>query len=291
MHVLYSHGHYRQSDQSRVLNTWAAPKINGDEMSFWPDGYQACFNLSFDYDSNSALMWRAPLDIVAQSRGRFAPNVAIGRILDLLDKYEIKATFFTPGWTVDQFPESCEEIISKGHEMGAHGYLHERLAEISMESERGVFEKSMASFKKLGIKPEGFRAPYWLISDRTLDLIQELGFKYDSNFMDNDMPYMLKWRGEETNLVELPVEWLMDDWPHFDTNRMSTKQVWDIWKPEWDGIYELGRYFGLTCHPQCIGRISRLKMLEKLIIDAKEKGDVWFANCKEVADWTRKKMG
>jgi peptidoglycan/xylan/chitin deacetylase (PgdA/CDA1 family) len=260
-------------------------------MSFWPEGYRACFNLSFDYDSNSALMWRAPLDIVSQSRGRFAPNVAIGRILDLLDKYEIKATFFTPGWTVDQFPESCEEIISRGHEMGAHGYLHERLAEISMESERSVFEKSMASFKKLGIKPEGFRAPYWLISDRTLGLIQELGFRYDSNFMDNDMPYMLKWRGEETNLVELPVEWLMDDWPHFDTNRMSTKQVWDIWKPEWDGIYELGRYFGLTCHPQCIGRISRLNMLEKLLIDAKEKGDVWFANCKEVADWTRKKMG
>jgi peptidoglycan/xylan/chitin deacetylase (PgdA/CDA1 family) len=283
--------HYRPSDSTRVLYTWVVPKINGDKMSFWPEGYQACFNLSFDYDSNSALMWRAPLDIVAQSRGRFAPNVAIDRILDLLDKYEIKATFFTPGWTIDQFPESCEEIISRGHEMGAHGYLHERLAEISMESERSVFEKSMTSFKKLGIKPEGFRAPYWLISDRTLGLIQELGFRYDSNFMDNDMPYMLKWRGEETNLVELPVEWLMDDWPHFDTNRMSIKQVWDIWKPEWDGIYELGRYFGLTCHPQCIGRISRLNMLEKLLIDAKEKGDVWFANCKEVADWTRKKMG
>ena len=151
--------------------------------SFWPEGYQACFNLSFDYDSNSALIRRAPLDIVAQSRGKFAPNVAIPRILDLLEDLEIKATFFTPGWTIDQFPDSCMEIVSRGHEMGAHGYLHERLAEISMESERGVFAKAAASFEKIGVKPEGFRAPYWLISDRTLKLVQELGFKYDSNFM------------------------------------------------------------------------------------------------------------
>jgi peptidoglycan/xylan/chitin deacetylase (PgdA/CDA1 family) len=258
--------------------------------SFWPEGYQACFNLSFDYDSNSALVRRAPLDIVAQSRGKFAPNVAIDRILDLLDKHEIKTTFFTPGWTVDNFTSSCEEIVARGHEMGAHGYLHEKLGEISWESERGVFKKSLDSFDKIGVKPEGFRAPSWLISDRTIDLIQELGFKYDSNFMDSDMPYMLKWRGKDTGLVELPVEWLLDDWPHFEINRFSPKKVWDIWKPEWDGIYNLGRYFGLTCHPQCIGRISRLDMLEKLLTDAKNRGNVWFATCKEVADWTRIKL-
>ncbi|HUV54180.1 MAG TPA: DUF6282 family protein [Candidatus Krumholzibacteriaceae bacterium] len=154
-----------------------------------------------------------------------------------------------------------------------------------------VFEKSMASFEKLGVKPEGFRAPYWLISDRTLDLVLELGFRYDSNFMDDDMPYMLRWRGKDTGLAELPVEWLLDDWPHFETNRMTTKQVYDMWKPEFEGIHELGRYFGLTCHPQCIGRISRLKMLDKLLGEMKDKGDVWFPTCKELADWTRKKLG
>ena len=258
--------------------------------SFWPDGYTCCVNLSFDYDSNSAIVRRSPLDIVAHSRGRFAPNVAIPRILDLLDKHELKATFFTPGWTIDQFTESCEEIISRGNEMGAHGYLHERLAEISWESERSVFEKSMEAFEKIGVKPEGFRAPYWLISDRTLDLIQELKFRYDSNFMDNDLPYMLKWRGKDTGLVELPVDWLLDDWPHFETHRMNPEQVYNIWKPEFEGIHELGRYFGMTFHPQAIGRISRLKMLDRLISEMKEKGDVWFATCKEVADWTRKKF-
>ena len=152
-------------------------------MSFWPDGYRCCAQISFDYDSNSALMRRAPLDIVAQSRGRYAPNVAVPRILDLLDKHGIKATFFTPGWTVDQFTDSCMEIVSRGHEVAAHGYLHDRLAEETAESERGVFERSMAAFEKIGVKPEGFRAPYWLISERTLSLVEELGFRYDSNFM------------------------------------------------------------------------------------------------------------
>ena len=260
-------------------------------MGFWPEGYRCCVNLTFDYDSNSALMWRAPLDVVAQSRGRFAPNVAIPRILDLLDKHEIKATFFTPGWTVDRFTESVEEIVSRGHELAAHGYLHERLAEISMEAEEQAFQRGLAAFERVGVRPQGFRAPYWLISDRTLDLVIELGFRYDSNFMDDDMPYMLRWRGRDTGLAELPVEWLLDDWPHFETNRMTTKQVYDMWKPEFEGIHELGRYFGLTCHPQCIGRASRLKMLDKLLDEMETKGDVWFPTCKELADWTRKKLG
>jgi peptidoglycan/xylan/chitin deacetylase (PgdA/CDA1 family) len=235
-------------------------------------------------------MRRAPLDIVAQSRGRFAPNVAIPRILDLLDSLEIKATFFTPGWTVDQFTESVEEIVSRGHELAAHGYLHERLAEISLEAEEGVFQRGLAAFERVGVKPEGFRAPYWLISDRTIKLIQRLGFKYDSNFMDNDMPYMLVWRDEDTGLVELPVEWMLDDWPQLETHRRPPDVAYNVWKPEFDGIYELGRYFGLTCHPQAIGRISRLKILEKLLTEMKKKGDVWFATCKEVAEWSRAKL-
>ncbi len=259
-------------------------------MGFWPEGYRCCVNLSFDYDSNSALMWRAPLDIVAQSRGRFAPNVAIPRILDMLDRLEIKSTFFTPGWTVDQFTDSVEEIVSRGHELGAHGYLHERLAEISTEAEEQAFKRGLAAFERVGVRPEGFRAPYWLVSERTMGLVRRLGFRYDSNFMDNDMPYMLRLRGEDTGLVELPVEWLLDDWPQFDTERRAPDEVYRLWKPEFEGIHELGRYFGLTCHPQAIGRISRLKMLERLLEEMRAKGDVWFANCKEVADWTRKKL-
>jgi peptidoglycan/xylan/chitin deacetylase (PgdA/CDA1 family) len=260
-------------------------------MSFWPKGYKCCVNLSFDYDSDSATIWRTPLDIVNQSRGRFAPNVAIPRILEVLARHELKATFYTPGWTADKYPDSVESIIEHGHEVGAHGYTHERLAELSWELEESVFERSLVTLKKFGVKPEGFRAPYWLISDRTIERIKQFGFKYDSDFMDSDMPYMLEWRGKPTGLVELPVEWMLDDWPQFDTYRRSPEDAYKVWKAEFEGIYRLERYFGLTCHPQAIGRISRLDMLEMLITEMEQKGDVWFATGKEVADWTRKKLG
>ena len=257
---------------------------------FWPEGYKCCVNITFDYDCSSALMWKAPLDIIAQSRGRFAPRVAIPRILDMLDRQNLKVTFFTPGWTVDNYTSSVEDIISRGHELAAHGYMHERMSELSTEAEEQVFDMSLAAMEKVGVKPEGFRAPSWIIKERTIGLLRRYGFKYDSNFMDDDMPYMLKWRGEETGLVELPVEWMLDDWDQYETHRRAPKDAYRVWKPEFEGIYELGRYFGLTCHPQSSGRISRLKMLEKLIEEIKSKGDVWFATCKETADWVRKKL-
>ena len=259
-------------------------------MDFWPEGYSCAVFLSFDYDASSAVMWRLPLDVVAQSRGRFAPKVAIPRILKMLDRQEVTATFFTPGWTVDNYPESVENIISHGHELACHGYQHERITEISAEAEYAVFSRMMAAFERVGVKPEGYRAPYWLVSDRTIRHLRRLGFKYSSNFMDDDMPYILRYRGEDTGLVELPVEWMLDDWHQFEAERRAPDEVYRIWKPEFEGIHELGRYLCLTCHPQAIGRISRLKMLEKLMEEIKAKGDVWFATGREIADWTRKKL-
>lgn len=259
-------------------------------MSFWPEGYKCAVFLSFDYDASSAEMWRTPLDVVAQSRGRYAPKVAVPRILDLLDKLGIKTTFFTPGWTIDNHLESVEEIVSRGHEIGGHGYMHERMTEISNEAEESVFERMMRAMDRVGVKPLGYRAPYWLVTDRTVRHLMRLGFGYSSNFMDDDMPYMLRYRREETGLVELPVEWMLDDWPLFETERRGPEEVYRLWEPEFEGIHKLGRYFSLTCHPECIGRISRLTMLENLLRKMLDKGDVWFPTGKELAEWTRRKL-
>ena len=258
-----------------------------DMSDFWPEGYRCAIFLSFDYDSSSAEMWKTPHDLVAQSRGRFAPKVAIPRILDLLDRLGIKATFFTPGWTVDHYPDSVEEIISRGHEVAGHGYIHERMNELSAEGEEGVFNRMMEAFERIGVKPVGYRAPYWIVTTRTLNHLRRLGFKYSSNFMDDDMPYILD---EEHGIVELPVEWMLDDWPQFELQRKAPDEVYRLWKPELEGIYELGRYAALTCHPQCIGRISRLKMLEKLLREFLDRGDVWFPTGRELSDWVRRRL-
>jgi peptidoglycan/xylan/chitin deacetylase (PgdA/CDA1 family) len=259
-------------------------------MGFWPKGYKSCFFLSFDYDASSAETWKTPGDLSSLSKGRYAPQVAVPRILDLLDRLKIKSTFFTPGWTCDNHRDSVTEIISHGHEVAAHSYSHERMTELTAEKEADVWERSLAALKRVGVKPRGYRAPYWMFNERSLNHMKRLGFQYSSNMMDEDMPYMLKHNNVDTGLVELPVEWLLDDWPHFEMDRMSPDEVYRLWKPEWEGLHELGRYFGLTCHPECIGRVSRLKMLEKFISEAKCVGGVWFPTGKELADWVRKKQ-
>ena len=259
-------------------------------MGFWPKGYKSCFFLSFDYDASSAETWKTPDDLSSLSKGRYAPRVAIPRILDLLDRLEIKTTFFTPGWTCDNHPDSLADIVSHGHEVAAHSYAHEKMTELSADKEAEVWEKSMAALERVGVKPQGYRAPYWMFGERSINHMKRLGFRYSSNMMDEDMPYMLEHKGKSTGLVELPVEWLLDDWPHFEMDRMGPEEVYKLWKPEWEGLHGLGRCFGLTCHPECIGRVSRIKMLERIVSEAKEGGDVWFPTGKELADWTRKKL-
>ena len=137
-----------------------------DDESFWPSGNKSCFFLSFDYDSSSAEMWKTPNDIVSQSKGAYAHKVAVPRILEMLDELEIKTTFFVPGWTADNHPESVKEIIRRGHEIGAHSYMHERITEVSFEAEKSIFDRSMSSLAAVGAKPVGYRAPYWLDNNR-----------------------------------------------------------------------------------------------------------------------------
>jgi peptidoglycan/xylan/chitin deacetylase (PgdA/CDA1 family) len=254
---------------------------------FWPKGYRSAVFLSFDYDASSAEMWKTPHDLVAQIRGRYAPKVAIPRILDLLDRLELKTTFFIPGWTADHHPESVEEILSRGHEVAGHGYIHERMDELSAEGEEGVFNRMMEALECVGVKPIGYRAPYWIVTVKTLSHLRRLGFGYSSNFMDDDMPYILD---KEQGIVELPVEWMLDDWPQFELQRKAPDEVYRLWRPELEGIYELGRYAAITCHPQCIGRISRLKILEKLLRELLGKGDVWLPLGRELAEWTRRRL-
>ena len=259
-------------------------------MGFWPKGYKSCFFLSFDYDASSAETWKTPDDLSSLSKGRYAPRVAVPRILKLLDKLELKTTFFIPGWTCDNHPDSVRDIIAHGHEVGAHSYAHEKMTDLTAEKEAEVWEKGMAALERIGVKPEGYRAPYWMFGDRSIAHMKRLGFKYSSNMMDDDMPYMLDHKGKQTGFVELPVEWLLDDWPHFEMDRSNPETVYNLWKPEWEAIHGAGLYFGLCCHPECIGKLSRLNMLEKLLTEAKNTGDVWFPTGKELADWTRKKL-
>ncbi len=237
--------------------------------------------LTFDFDADSAEQRRSPDKPVKLSKGQFGPRVGISRVLRLLAKYRINSTFFIPGWTADTYTDAVQRIIKAGHEVAAHGYLHENLSELGEDEERRVFKRMIGALRKqTGAKPIGFRAPHWEFSGKTLQFITDFGFKYDSSLMSDEKPYLLNVNG--IKILELPVEWFLDDWPLFEIERRSPQDVFDIWRSEFDAIGEEGvPYFMLTMHPQCIGRASRTGMLEDLINHMKRR-KVRFVTCRDL---------
>jgi peptidoglycan/xylan/chitin deacetylase (PgdA/CDA1 family) len=246
--------------------------------------------LTFDLDADSAVRGaysEVPDEPVARSKGRFGPKVGLPRILNLLDMYSIKSTFFVPGWTAETYPESVKEIVRRGHEVGVHGYKHENLAELnSQEHEIEIFRKSIDRLQPLiGRRPVGFRAPDWEFSPNTMENLIKFDFKYDSSLMDDERPYVMKHQGKSIGLVELPVSWLMDDWGIFEQHRRPPNEAFSSWIQEFNSLYaDKVPYMNLTMHPQTIGRASRTAMLETLIRAMKRRRGVVFSRCIDLAN-------
>jgi peptidoglycan/xylan/chitin deacetylase (PgdA/CDA1 family) len=248
--------------------------------------------LTFDVDADSSVRGaysKQPDEPVACSKGRFGPNVGLPRILDLLDKYAIKSTFFVPGWTAETYPESVREIVRRGHEVAVHGYRHENLAQLnSRKNEIEIFKKSIDRLAAVvGQRPDGFRAPDWEFSPYTLENLSRFGFKYDSSLMDNEKPYVASVEGKPTRLVELPVSWLLDDWSIFEEHRRPPSEAFSCWMAEFNALYAARvPYLNLTMHPQTIGKASRAAMLEAVIKAMKRRRGVRFRRCIDVASDT-----
>jgi peptidoglycan/xylan/chitin deacetylase (PgdA/CDA1 family) len=241
--------------------------------------------LTFDVDADSSVRGPysgRPDEPVARSKGQFGPKVGLPRILNLLDKYAVKTTFFVPGWAAETYPDSVREIVRRGHEAGVHGYRHENLAQLnSQKDEAEIFKRSIDKLEDVvGKRPVGFRAPDWEFSPYTMENLTKFNLKYDSSLMDSEEPYIVKSSG----IVELPVAWSWDDWGQFEIHRRRPSVVLDAWTEEFDAVYAAGMpYFNLTMHPQTIGRASRIVILEKLIRYIRKKRCVRFLRCVDLA--------
>jgi len=241
--------------------------------------------LTFDVDADSSVRGAysaRPDEPVARSKGRFGPKVGLPRILNLLDKYSIKSTFFVPGWVAETYPDEVKEIARRGHEVGAHGYKHENLAQLNSQADEiDILQRSIERLQAVaGERPVGFRAPDWEFSPYTLENLLKFNFKYDSSLMDDDKPYVINYRGKPTGMVELPVAWLLDDWQVFEVHRRPPGEAFNSWIQEFNALYAAKvSYFNLTMHPQTIGRASRTAMLERLIKAMRRRKGVTFTRC------------
>ncbi|GHH99374.1 polysaccharide deacetylase family protein [Neobacillus kokaensis] len=253
-------------------------------------------SLTFDVDgetlwtSRDPNNWQRP---VALSHGTYGPRVGLPRILRLLQKYSIEATFFVPGWIIEQYESNIKEIVEAGHEIGHHGYLHEYPDTLTEEKEREILQVGIDRITELtGRKPMGYRSPAWEFSPRTMDYLKEFDFKYSSNMMDDDQPYI-----HSNGIVELPVHWLMDDAPFFLFHPkvpgrviQPTEAVFNTWKDEFSALYEEGKSVVLTFHPQMIGRAHRVQYLEEFIKFILDHPGVEFTTCEKLAKYTKEAM-
>jgi peptidoglycan/xylan/chitin deacetylase (PgdA/CDA1 family) len=263
----------------------------------WPDGFRAAACFTFDVDAESPILFEHPesaewLDVM--SHQAYGARTGIARLLRVLDRRGVRATFFIPGYSAERWPAICRSIASAGHEIAHHGYLHEGAHGASPADEEARLLRGLAALDEvLGVRPIGYRAPNWELTFETPALLARHGFVYDSGLMDADHPYVLATSeapGAPT-IVELPGHWSLDDWEPYNylpgiTGSgviASPADVLARWTLELDALVEEGGLFMLTNHPFVSGRASRAAALEQLIVHAQEMGDVWIATAAEIA--------
>lgn len=263
----------------------------------WPGGARVAVALSFDVDNETVSGLRDGETAVGPlSRGEYGARVGLPRVLDVLDRHDVPASFFIPAVSLMLAPEMAEAIAASGrHEFAVHGWIHERNDQLEPEVERELLERAVDYLTEVtGERPVGYRAPSWNLTPATVDILRDLGFRYESSLMADDAPYEILYRGEPTGLVELPVEWILDDAPLLNPlgERYSPpRQVLQVWKDELDRARAEGGLFVLTMHPHIIGHRSRILALEELIRHARAGGDVWFATHRDVAAYVRERAG
>jgi peptidoglycan/xylan/chitin deacetylase (PgdA/CDA1 family) len=260
----------------------------------WPEGARVAVNLGFDVDNASAALARGELDYEVLSRGEYGAVDGLPRVLRMLDRQQIPASFYIPAVSGLLHPAMIDEIQAAGrHEIGIHGWIHELLPALDDEAEeRRLLKQSIDTLTELaGKRPVGYRAPSWKFSRHTLKLIREEGLLYDSSLMASDDPYEILLDGEPTGIIELPIERIVDDAPYFGAasgSMPSPEAVMDVFRSEFEVAHEEGGLLVLTLHPHVIGHRSRIAALEKLIEHMKARGGVWFATLEDIALYVKK---
>jgi peptidoglycan/xylan/chitin deacetylase (PgdA/CDA1 family) len=259
--------------------------------------------LSFDFDALSVWFGYERTTPAMLARGEYGARVGVPRVLELLDRHGIRATFFVPGHTVESFPEATESILEHGHEIAHHSYAHVDPSGQTRDEEAADMERALDVLERIGVKPLGYRSPSADLSGATLELVEAHGFVYDSSLMTDDYrPFHPRIgdrvsqtepleRGRESTLWELPMCFELDDWVHFQFNFEPYRKggappsaVLEIWREEFDWMHEHvdGGVLTVCMHPQVIGRGHRIAMLDRFVEHCLGSG-VRFASLAEVA--------
>ncbi len=265
----------------------------------WPDGADCAVCFSFDSDHETNELREGGKSVARLAWGQYGVRQGVPRILDILKRHNVKASFFVPAVAAMLHPEEQRRVIAEGHEIGIHSWIHELNSTLPAEAERDLMMRAADTLEKVcGVLPVGIRTASWDYSPATLSIIREMGLLYDSSLMSDDDPYEMLEDGQPTGVVQLPVEWIRDDAPYFMMQRFTglrpytgPETVYDIFRRELEGAHRERGLFLLTMHPHISGYRSRVWILEELIRHARSLGKVWFATHAEAAAWCKQEAG
>ncbi|TYC19657.1 polysaccharide deacetylase [Micromonospora sp. MP36] len=241
-------------------------------------------------------IWRRPSYFAL---GGYGPFRALPRILDVLGEAGVRATFFTPAWVVETWPDACRRIVESGHEVAHHGYRHECYYDLTVDEQVEVLRRSQRVFHDvLGVEAVGFRTPSGDWHPETPRLLVEHGFSYSSSMRGDDRPYLHRVAGVSTCLVEIPARWDFDDYAYLAYTRnpdypvgqdriAGYRTTLENWTREFDGYHAEGLCLTTLLHPKVSGKPGRILILERLLAHMRSRQGVWFATCAEVAQWWR----
>jgi len=259
----------------------------------WPDGVRCAAAITFDVDADSILHLEHPNSahrrVGTQSWLRY-DEVAVPAIVDMYARLGLRQTFFVPGWCIERYPRMVEQILAAGHELGAHGYLHELAHTLEPEREHELMRRAIDAVEATsGRRPRGWRGPLYSFSDRTAELLAIEGFTYHSGLMAHHLPYLL--RTPRGDLVELPCDWANDDWPQYVVSLdfdwlvgvRPPERAFESFIAEFETAYATGGLWIGIWHPFVSGRPSRLARIERFAEELLARGDVWVAPLEDIA--------
>jgi len=265
-----------------------------DEPFPWPDGARCAVMLTFDFDAETLWFSRDPDNARKPgvlSQGVYGGRVGVHKVLDLMQEEGTPATFFTPGWTIERYPQAVERILAGGHELGHHGYLHEWIDPDFPEKEEEAIARGLEAMQRVvGVTPKGFRSPAGESSPNMIRLLTDKGFLYDSTLMDGIVPYRHELADGAPGVVEIPWHWSLDDAPMalFSVRSPRTIQpnshILECWLEEFHEVYRWGGLVDVVMHPQIAGRPSRIANLRRFIHEVQRLPGVWFATGTQVAE-------
>jgi peptidoglycan/xylan/chitin deacetylase (PgdA/CDA1 family) len=295
------------NEAPRTLEPWQWPEAHWRSLvnhvragrplrpQSWKDGARCALALSFDSDHETNELREGGKSYGRMSWGQFGNRQGVPRILEILKRHSVPATFYVPAVVALLHPDEQRRVVAEGHEIGIHSWIHELNSVLSYEAERDIMLRSAEALEKItAVRPVGARTASWDFSPHTLRITKEMGLLYDSSLMADVDCYELLLDGEPTGVIELPVEWVRDDAVYFMMHRFQglrphtpPEAVLDIFLREFDAAYAEGGLCQLTFHPHIIGHRSRVWIIEEVIRHANARGKVWFATHRDVVEYAK----